>query len=84
MDYKGLGIFTEAIELLRAQGLLVEATVAGDGQMNGRRQKLEALGATVINRWLHDQELSQLLQTHDAVVVTHTEASQSAAASIRS
>jgi glycosyltransferase involved in cell wall biosynthesis len=80
MDYKGLGLFTDAIELLRAQGLRVEATVAGNGQMNGRREKLEALGATVINRWLHDQELSQLLQTHDAVVVTHTEASQSGCA----
>jgi glycosyltransferase involved in cell wall biosynthesis len=80
MDYKGLGIFTEAIELLRAQGLPVEATVAGSGQMNGQRAKLETLGATVINRWLHDQELSQLLQAHDAVVLTHTEASQSGCA----
>ena len=80
MDYKGLGIFTEAIELLRAQGLRVEATVAGNGQMNGRREKLEALGATVINRWLHDQEISQLLQANDAVVLTHTEASQSGCA----
>jgi glycosyltransferase involved in cell wall biosynthesis len=80
MDYKGLGIFTDAIELLRAQGLPVEATVAGNGQMNGRREQLETLGATVINRWLHDQELSQLLQAHDAVVLTHTEASQSGCA----
>jgi glycosyltransferase involved in cell wall biosynthesis len=80
MDYKGLGIFTEVIELLRAQGLRVEATVAGNGQMNGRREKLEALGATVINRWLHDQEISQLLQANDAVVLTHTEASQSGCA----
>jgi glycosyltransferase involved in cell wall biosynthesis len=80
MDYKGLGIFTDAIELLQAQGLRVEATVAGNGQMNGRRERLEDLGATVINRWLHDQEISQLLQAHDAVVVTHTEASQSGCA----
>jgi len=80
MAYKGLGIFTKAIELLRAQGLLVEATVAGDGQMNGQREKLEALGATVINRWLLDRELSQLLQAHDAVVLTHAEASQSGCA----
>jgi glycosyltransferase involved in cell wall biosynthesis len=80
MDYKGLGLFTEAIELLRTQGLRVEATVAGNGQMNGRREKLEALGITVINRWLLDQELAQLLQSHDAVVLTHTEASQSGCA----
>jgi len=80
MDYKGLGLFTEAVGLLRAQGLRVEATVAGNGQMNGRRDKLEALGATVINRWLHDQEISQLLQENDAVVLTHTEASQSGCA----
>jgi glycosyltransferase involved in cell wall biosynthesis len=80
MDYKGLGIFTDAIALLRAQGLRVDATVAGNGQMNGRREKLEALGATVINRWLLDQELSQLLHEHDAVVLTHTEASQSGCA----
>jgi len=80
MDYKGLGVFTEAIELLRAQGLTVKATVAGNGRMNGRRERLEALGVTVVNRWLHDQEISQLLQAHDAVVLSHTEASQSGCA----
>jgi glycosyltransferase involved in cell wall biosynthesis len=35
------------------------------------------LGAVVINRWLTDGELGQLLVSHDAVVLTHTEASQS-------
>jgi glycosyltransferase involved in cell wall biosynthesis len=79
-DYKGLWLFAEALELLRARGLAVEATVAGQGWMSGQRERLEILGITVINRWLRDEEISQLLGAHDAVVLTHTEASQSGCA----
>jgi glycosyltransferase involved in cell wall biosynthesis len=80
MDYKGLWLFVEALELLRARGLTVEATVAGQGWMNGQKERLETLGVTVVNRWLRDEEISQLLEAHDAVVLTHTEASQSGCA----
>jgi glycosyltransferase involved in cell wall biosynthesis len=80
MDYKGLWLFADALALLRAQSLTVEATVAGEGWMNGQRERLETLGVTVINRWLHDGEISKLLRSHDAVVLTHIEASQSGCA----
>lgn len=79
-DYKGVRLFVEAFELLHAQGLTVEATVAGEGDLKGQKGRLESLGVNVINRWLHDEELARLLATHDAIVLTHTEASQSGCA----
>ena len=80
MDYKGLPLLVAAIDELRTKGLIVDVTVAGEGDLKGHKQRLESLGVTIINRWLRDDELSKLLATHDAVVLTHVEASQSGCA----
>ena len=80
MDYKGLPLLVAALDELRTKGLRIEVTVAGEGDLKGKKQRLESLGVTVINRWLREDELSKLLATHDAVVLTHIEASQSGCA----
>jgi glycosyltransferase involved in cell wall biosynthesis len=80
MDYKGLPLLVAALHELRTKGLMLDVTVAGEGDLKGQRQRLESLGVTVINRWLRDDEVSSLLATHDALVLTHIEASQSGCA----
>jgi glycosyltransferase involved in cell wall biosynthesis len=80
MDYKGLPLLVAALDQLRNEGLTVDVTLAGEGDLKGQKQRLESLGVTVINRWLRDDELSSLFATHDAIVLTHTEASQSGCA----
>jgi glycosyltransferase involved in cell wall biosynthesis len=80
MAYKGLPLFVSALDELRTKGLMIDVTVAGEGDLKGQKQRLDSLGVTVINRWLRDGELSSLLATHDAVVLTHIEASQSGCA----
>jgi len=80
MDYKGLPLFVAALEQLRTKGLNIDVTVAGEGDLKEQKQRLELLGVNVVNRWLRDDELSSLLLTHDAVVLTHIEASQSGCA----
>jgi glycosyltransferase involved in cell wall biosynthesis len=80
MDYKGLPLLVAALDELRTKGLMIDVTVAGEGDLQGKKQRLESLGVTVINRWLLEDELSKLLAAHDAVVLTHVEASQSGCA----
>ena len=80
MDYKGLPLLVAALEELRTKGLTVDVTVAGEGDLKGHEKRLESLGATIVNRWLCDGELSRLLATHDAALLTHVEASQSGCA----
>jgi glycosyltransferase involved in cell wall biosynthesis len=80
MDYKGLPLLVAALEELRTNGLTVDVTVAGEGDLREQEERLKSLGVTVINRWLRDEELSRLLATHDAVALTHIEASQSGCA----
>jgi len=80
MDYKGLPLFVAALDELRTKGLIIDVTVAGEGDLKGQQQRLDSLGVAVVNRWLRDDELSSLLATHDAVVLTHIEASQSGCA----
>ena len=80
MKYKGLPFLLDAVEMLRSEGVNLTICVAGLGNINSERPRLVALGAEVINSWIEDHAVGPLLDRHDAVVVSHTEASQSGVA----
>lgn len=77
MAYKGLSLFVNAIERARAAGLPVELSVMGEGDLGPERACLERLGARIVNRWLTPEETAEAYATHDFVVLSHVEASQS-------
>ena len=79
LQYKGLHLFTQAMEILAAEGVPIKISVCGEGDMGRMASRLVNLGAVVKNRWLSDAEVGQLLASHDLVALTHTEASQSGA-----
>lgn len=78
--YKGLGLLVEAFEQLREQGMNVQLSVCGEGPIEPYRERLQALGAKIVNRWLSDAEIAEQLGCHHAVVLSHIEASQSGVA----
>ncbi len=80
LGYKGLPLFLDAVEILRAGGLPVEVGVYGQGPLGSSAPRLEALKADVVNRWLSEEEIAQVLRRYHAVVLSHTEASQSGVA----
>jgi glycosyltransferase involved in cell wall biosynthesis len=80
MPYKGLSLFVDMVECLRRDGFAVEAGVAGEGALGSEAGRLAALRAEVINRWLSEDEIGALLSRYHAVVLSHTEASQSGVA----
>jgi glycosyltransferase involved in cell wall biosynthesis len=82
MPYKGLGLFLDAVDLLRADGASVEAGVFGEGDLATLGARLRGSGAEVINRWLSPEEISEILARCHAVVLSHTEASQSGIAAM--
>lgn len=77
MPYKGLPLFIDTIELLRREGIAVEAGVFGEGALGGNEARLTNLGVEVVNRWLTDVEIGAILPRFHALMLTHTEASQS-------
>jgi glycosyltransferase involved in cell wall biosynthesis len=78
LPYKGLALFVDALDCLRASGMPVKAGVFGQGKIkDGLRLRLSALEAEVENRWLTHQEFAAVLSRYDLVVAAHTEASQS-------
>jgi glycosyltransferase involved in cell wall biosynthesis len=77
MAYKGLALFVEACRILRRRGHSFRVGVAGEGQLGGIDGDLRALDAEVVNRWIDHQELISIVGRYDAVVLAHTEASQS-------
>jgi glycosyltransferase involved in cell wall biosynthesis len=80
MDYKGLPLFLDAVEILRGSGIPVEVGVFGEGKLGACAARLHALGAEVVNRWLSDDEIGAVLRRFDVMVLSHVEASQSGVA----
>lgn len=80
LQYKGLGLFVEAAELLRGRGIPVEIGVFGEGSLSPFEERLAALGAEVVNRWLSEDEIADALARYDAVALSYVEASQSGVA----
>jgi glycosyltransferase involved in cell wall biosynthesis len=83
MPYKGLPLFLDAVEHLRGAGVAVKIGVFGEGALGECRARLDALGseAEVVNRWLTDAEIADILPRFHSVVLSHVEASQSGVAS---
>jgi glycosyltransferase involved in cell wall biosynthesis len=82
LPYKGLGLLITAVESLRRSGLAIELGVFGDGALGSNAKRLEAMGAEVVNRWLSAEEISAVLGRYHALVLSHTEASQSGIAAL--
>lgn len=80
LPYKGLPLFVDLIERLRREGLNIEAGVYGEGHLGEDAERLRTLGVTVVNRWLAEAEIAEILPQYHAIVLSHTEASQSGVA----
>ena len=80
MAYKGLPLLIDAIEMLKNRCVPIELGLAGSGDLGPERERLEKLGADVVNRWIGDNEISGILRGYDAMACSHIEASQSGVA----
>lgn len=80
MAYKGLSHLLDAVQLLKDGGTPVELGVAGSGDLGAMRQRVEALGAEVLNHWIEESEVTDILARYDAMACPHVEASQSGVA----
>jgi glycosyltransferase involved in cell wall biosynthesis len=77
MAYKGLSLFLDTVDRLRAEGVPVSPGIFGEGPIEVHARRMAGMGAEVINRRLSDQELGDVLMRYDALVASHIEASQS-------
>ena len=82
LPYKGLGMLAEALELIGpAPDAIVR--VVGFGPESDELDRLRTLpGVAVENRWVPETEIPALLAWADALVLSHTEASQSGVAAM--
>jgi len=80
LPYKGLDLLADALRLL-GPAPPFEIRVVGSGPESATLDRLRALpGVAVENRWVPEDEVGGLLAWADALVLSHTEASQSGVA----
>ncbi len=77
MRYKGLDLFLDTIDQLRADDIPIEFGVYGEGALGKNAERLERMGGEVVNRWLNSREIADALSAHHLVILSHVEASQS-------
>jgi len=82
LPYKGLDLLIDAVKRLRREGIALHLGVFGEGPLGRSGERLRTLGAEVVNRWLAADEMARVLARYHAVVLSHTEASQSGVASL--
>ncbi len=83
MPYKGLGLFLDSIDQLRREGQAVEAGIFGEGSLAPHADRLARMqGVEVVNHWLTAPEIADAFSRYHAIVLSHTEASQSGVASV--
>ena len=70
MPYKGLPLFLDMVDQLRENGIAVEVGVFGEGSLGRSAQRLSAMGAEVVNRWLTEAEIGALLPRFHAIVLS--------------
>jgi glycosyltransferase involved in cell wall biosynthesis len=75
--YKGLEIFCESAEQLRHAGVDVDFIIAGPGDLSRCLQGKPPTAVTVINRFLSEREVSQLLASASLLVLPYTDGTQS-------
>lgn len=80
MAYKGLDLLVAAAERLKARGVAFELSVCGEGDLGGLGERLAAIGAEVMHRWIRHDEIGSLLTHNDVIVLPYIEASQSGVA----
>jgi glycosyltransferase involved in cell wall biosynthesis len=80
--YKGLPLFLDMIEILNNRGLNFDFSIMGDGPVGNAGNRIANFGGNLVNRWLSEQEIANALRSHDVVVLSHVEASQSGVAAL--
>ena len=77
--YKGLNVLLEAFNNVILHVPNLKLIIAGSGDCSEYKPMLERLGTSVIlqNRWIADDEISEIITKADVVVLPYVEASQS-------
>ena len=80
-EYKGIEYLLEALEIIEAKGKKINTLIAGSGDYDFGKEKIKnKKHITLINRFIGNDELVELIQKTTLVVCPYTDASQSGVA----
>lgn len=77
LPYKGLGVLYETYKLLKKEGKKINLVVAGNGRSNLLSELERDPNIVVLNRWITNSELAELIERSQGCVCPYLSASQS-------
>jgi glycosyltransferase involved in cell wall biosynthesis len=76
--YKGLDVLVEAFALAKRRDPELALSVAGQGPISPElRTRIDQIGIRLLNQWLDDTTLDELLMSHGVMVLPYRSATQS-------
>ena len=80
-EYKGLGMLLQSLDILDGKGASTALTIAGSGNLERYTAALaKRPRIRIINDWIDDATILELLKEHDILALPYLEASQSGVA----
>jgi glycosyltransferase involved in cell wall biosynthesis len=81
--YKGVDVLLEAFSIASKRDPTLRLTIAGAGRIGSSAWgQIERLGVRVINQYLRDDEIREIVSSHGVMVLPYTSATQSGVAAI--
>lgn len=76
VDYKGVDLLLKAVSDIPNDSIN-KVTIAGRNYSGVKLEQIGNIPLTIISRWLEEREITELLTSHDILVLPYKEASQS-------
>lgn len=77
--YKGIKVLLDAMPIILKSFPDLQLTIAGNGDMSEYSKRIESVkkNINVINRWIKDEEVAEIVEPADVVILPYTHATQS-------
>ncbi len=81
--YKGIEVLIDAFRIAKQFNRELSLSIVGNGELNTKLKKqIKDLGIQLINRWVGDDELAEIIAEHGVIVMPYLSATQSGVASV--
>jgi glycosyltransferase involved in cell wall biosynthesis len=82
-EYKGINMLVDSFQYAKQLNPQISLSIVGSGLLNAKLQKqIKNLDIQLVNRWVSDDELAEIIAEHGVIIMPYLSATQSGVASV--